>query len=375
MRAAVAVALGLAGCVTRMPSVPPPAAEVAVTTGEGAEGALFLQGFDVMWVQRPHRLSRLRVGVEGRVGEEGLAGTFEAVVQGGTWANGKMASDTPKVSVRYAGLVSDDLVFVPGRVDLVLEGSYGYREARPAAGGATVRVPIPAEAGADAVAVWLTGVDFATAASHPHGYTPRTLSAQLMPPRRAGDAVEIDVFAAFEAAPTLDRVQDLAAYGSHVRVDYVVAFAKGGAARRFGVRAILEHGVDPEGSVPDPDPAHIPVTAPVARGLPEAVAGLSGFAVTLLEDGRADGRYMRALTVGVEDGRYDGARGTYDAVATLRFTNAGRLARRTHVDAAAEFTLLELAHPAEVREGRWSPPVDGQAHRVAYPSMEEIGFD
>jgi hypothetical protein len=99
------------------------------------------------------------------------------------------------------------------------------------------------------------------------------------------------------------------------------------------------------------------------------VAGLSGFDLDVLVDGAHDGRYVRSLTVGLEDGRYDGARGTYDALVALRFDNTGKLPRKMKVEAEAEFTLLQLPAEAEIRTGRWSPPADGLAHVVSYPDL------
>lgn len=364
-------------CVPKSPDVTPHAPAVDIRPGPVRAGGLFLQGFDVEWTSRPHRVRHLGVRTAGRMSADGreIVGELGAEVRGGTWASGRIAFDTPRIDVRYGAVAAEGLDYLHGSTTLQVVGQLGRRRQpdRPAAGTTTVEVPLPVDAGAAApMAVWLTGFDIDTAPSHPNGYTPHAIAVWLGQPERVGDRVRFDVHARFEAAPVLDRAQQLAEYGATVRVDWAIAMPEGGATRRFGVRVALAHGVDPIRLGDRSEPARVPLTVDHLAPLPLAVAGLSGFEVDLLGDGPVDGRYLRALTVGLEDGRYDPARGTYDALVALRFANAGHLARPIRVEAAAEFTLLQLPRDADVREGRWSPPPSAQAYRVGYPSMEAL---
>lgn len=367
------LSLALAGCTPRSPAVPPPQPMVAVRSSPPVDGGLFLQGFDVTWKARPHRLSRMEIAARGSLEAEDdpLAGILAAEVRGGTWASGQLATDTPIVTVRYGALLSPEVVFRPGSTDLVLRGRVGRRGEPdvPAEASVEVTVELPPDAPRDAVAVWLTGFELDTAPSHPNGYTPHAIAVRASEPILEGDTARFTVTARLEAAPVIDRTQHLAEYGSRVRVDYAVVTAAG-ADTRFAIRSSVDQG---KASVTrHVDPARVPITAQGEAGWPNGVAGLSGFDLDVLVDGAHDGRYVRSLTVGLEDGRYDGARGTYDALVALRFDNTGKLPRKMKVEAEAEFTLLQLPEDAEIRTGRWSPPADGLAHVVSYPDLSPM---
>ena len=374
--AALVTFAALVACPPKTPTVLPPTPSASTNVGSPLGGALFLQGFDVQWTFRPHRMKRLAIGAEGELGARGLTGDLVASVVGGSFANGAVMSDTPEVTLYYGGLVSPEVTFVHGETQLTLSGALGTRKYPEVVAEATVPVSValPADMATGGVAVWLTGFDFLAGADHPNGYTPHAVAVDLSEPTFRDGHVDFDVHAMFQAAPVLDRVEKLAEYGSTVAVHYTVVLARHGHAQRFGVHAAVEHGVDvdPDEKISKKnDPARIPVTVDVARNLAAAVAGISGFKFELQETGPVDGRYMRAITVGLEDGRYDGARGTYDGLVDLRFANAGKLPRPVRVDASAWFTLLQLPDAAEVRQGRWTPPVDGKGHHVVYPDMQE----
>lgn len=370
------IAGSLAACVPSQPRIPPPEPMAAIRYGTALEGGLFLQGFDVSWHARPHRLSHLEVGVHGGVPSDGgpFTGVLESDVRGGTWASGKMASDVPRVTLGYGGVTSPDIGFWHGSTLVTLNGRLGRRgEAdAPAERAVEVSFELPDGTPTDALVVWLTGFELSTLPSHPNGYTPHSLAVRLGEPTLEGRTVRFEVFARFQAAPVLDRTQRLAEYGSGVRVDYVVVTARDAKAQRFGLQSSIDHGIEPSNLTRRIEPARMPVTVQVAPGKETAVAGLSGFEVDLLVDGPVAGRYMRSLTVALEDGRYDSGRGTYDALVAMRFANSGKLPRPVKVRAQAEFTLLQLGPDAQVREGRWSPPADGPAHVVTYPGFDHV---
>jgi hypothetical protein len=339
------------------------AAPSALARGE-PEGGLFLQGFDVSWRRRPHRLSHLFVEAASVASPDGgpLRGVLRAGLRGGSWASGERGFDTPSLTVRYGALLGERLRFWQGAADLAIEGQRG--RGRPpgfAAEGVTrVSLDLGIDPNEEAVAVWLTGFDLAVDPLHPDGYTLEGLAVSLGVPRVEAGVVSFDVAARLVAGPVPDRRQRLARYGSTARIGYAVVVAPNGLARRFGVRAN-------DGLTGKREPARIAVNVPCAAGQPITIAGLSGFFLGLTRTGTSSGRYLRALTVGLEAGRYDGGRGTYDALVALRLTNAGPLRRPTEVDASAEFTLLQLPEPADAREGRWSPAEEGQTHEAAYP--------
>src|SRR5687768_6902809 len=104
------IALLLAACAPAPPRTPPLAAAAAHGESATATGGLFLQGFAVRWVARPHRLRRLGFAAEGLAHDgERLTGTLRAEARGGSWSDGRLASDRPALSVRYAAIASDAL--------------------------------------------------------------------------------------------------------------------------------------------------------------------------------------------------------------------------------------------------------------------------
>lgn len=361
----------LAACAPAPPRTPPlePAVAAAVVPG-AAVGGLFLQGFAVRWEERPHRLRRLGFEASGEaLPDAPLVGALRAEARGGSWSDGRKASDRPMFAVRYGAVASGDLRATLGSVHLDVVGTRGRDGRSPASGEATVHVPLPPEVALAPVAVWLTGFTVDTAPSHPDGFTPQALAVELGPPRAEAGGVTFDVRVRCDAAPVLDRRQQLAAWGASFDVGWLLVAAPGGEVRRVEVERARDLAVLPNETPGNREPLRVPLHAALDPGLAVPIAGLSGFTLSLDETGPATGRYLRALAVGVEDERYDPGRGAFDALVGLQFSNFGAVPRRVHVEARAAVTVLQPASPADVRRGAWTPPPSGFAHVASYPDL------
>lgn len=325
---------------------------------------LALQGFNASWVTRPHRIRRVEFGAVGAGSDHDLDGTMTIELRGGAWADGEKGTDTPEAYLDYAAVFAPDLTYLPGHADLILTGGVDGAARIAAEGSAAVVVALDPALPRDALAVWVTGFSFETDAAHPDGYTVHALSVAASEPIYKAGSVHFRIDAAFDAGAVPDRGQDLAAYGSTVRIDYAIVAASG-HAERFAIASGDPEGREKEARL---DVYLTPVSLDVPTGLPIAVAGLSGFDMEIIEDGRVDGRYLRSLTVDLEDERYDSARGRYEASALTRFDNAGSLPRPVRVSERAAWTLIQLPS-GELRSGRFAPSLDDQLHRVEYPSL------
>ncbi len=353
------------GCAAVAPRGVPEGPISAVAEDRSAEGALWLQGFAVRWEARPHRLRTLGFAAEGTAapGAE-LEGALRATARGGSWSDGRLASDQPRLAVRYAAARSGDLVVRSGTTRLVVQGGRGGQRAL---GSVPVHVPWPE--GVPAVA-WLTSFAFDTSPSHEDGFTPRRLEVSLGAPAVVGDGVEVVVAGELDAAPVPDRRQQLRSWTATIDVGWVVVGAPGGRVHRLDVQRDLEESVDPNDVPGRREPLRVPIHVDLA-GLGAPVAGLSSFGIGV-EEGPIAGRYLRALAVGVEDERVDLARAAFDAAVALQFSNGGTIPRKVRVDARATVSVLEPAGPVEVRRGRWAPEGEGFERAVRYPSLEPL---
>lgn len=340
--------------------------------GQRGQGALFLQGFDVRWHARPHRVSGLGFGASG-VGDDGeLLGRIWGRIRGGTWASGAAASDAASLQVKYAAIQSPGVHVSTARAELVLRGSRRQRdEEGPAETSVTVELDVPVLAGDDALVAWISGFDFDTTASHENGYTPHAIAVTVAEPRRLPSGrVAVDVSARLDGAPVPDRRQKLAEYASAATVEVVVVAAEHAHAERLSTGLDEDVPALEQGALRRA-PQRLPLSAALHDDVRSAVGGLSGFSLEVDADGPISGRYLRAMTVAVEDERLDLARGSYDAAAALRFANDGTIPRRLHVAAHVDVSLLQLHDPAAVRRGRWQS-AEGQQAAVAYPSMAPL---
>lgn len=355
----------LVACHANAPAIAPLPSTSSAVTGSAEPGGLALQGFDVTWETRPHRIRRVEFGAVGAGSDLALDGMLSLELRGGSWADGEKGSDTPEAHLDYSSIFAPDLTYLPGHADLALSGSIAGADRVTAAAGVDVVVPLDAGLPREALAVWITGFSFETDPAHPDGYTVHQLSVAASEPTYVDGAVHFRIDACFDAGAVPDRGQDLGAYGSTVRIDYAV-IASHGRAQRFAIVSGDPEGREKEARL---DVYRTPIALDVATGLPVAIAGLSSFDMDVIEDGRIDGRYLRSLTVDLEDERYDSARGRYEASALTRFANAGPLPRPVRVSEQASWTLIQLPK-GEIRNGRFAPPPDGQLHRVGYPSFQ-----
>jgi hypothetical protein len=343
----------LATAAARPPAVPPPP-PASIDIGDPVDATLFLEGFDMVWDRRPHRLRRLGVAATGTAAEAHL----RATAQGGTWATGVKASDVPRLRIDYAQLSADGVRFVPVRVRVPLQGRAKGPDRVDVVPERTVPVEItlPPGTSTDAVLLpWLTGLDVSTLPSHEVGYTPHALSVTLGAPQRDGDTAVVQVYGRVEAAPVPDRNQQLQDYRATVLVELVLVIAEDAQAERVHAHKTLQRSVEPVASPRRGAPFRVPMNATLPPDTHQVVMGLSGFSIEFGREGPTAGRYLRALTVGLRDPRVDPARGTWTADADLRMSNAGELSRAIRVHGEIDASLLLLPRPVALGRGSWSP--------------------
>jgi hypothetical protein len=359
----------LLACHAHPPSIAPAApTAAALIDGAPVHGGLVLEGFDVTWDTRPHRIQRVSFGAVGTLTAEGVAGQLTTELRGGSWADGDRGTDEPIARLDYAVLESPDLSYVAGHADLVLTGGLDAGGARRSAHGVVLAsVPLDDRLPHDALAVWITGFSVTAGAEHPDGFTVHSLGIGVSAPEYDGHDVTFEVSGGMDAGAVPDRPQDLSDYGTTVRVEYAVIAAKG-HAERFSV---AEADAGTADDAPHRDLFTAPIGLDVPAGLPVGVVGLSSFDIELIADGPLDGRYVRSVTVALDDVDYDGDRGRFDATARLQFANDGPIPRRTTVRENAEWTLVQLA-AGDVRTGTFAPDADDPMHRVYYPSFSEV---
>lgn len=354
----------------------PPSAPV-VEVQEPIQEVVFLEGFDLVWRLRPHRLRRLVVGASAHDASE--PAQLWALAQGGTWASGERGLDTPDISVSYATLQASGVVALPARVTLSLRGRAKGRDALdiiPEA-ATVVSLPLPPDSGVVALVPWITGLDISTLPSHEAGYTLHGLDVSLGEPSVEDGQIQVPVQARLEAAPVLERPQRLIAYASTIVVDMVVLVAPKGTAERVRGDLMLRRGSAPLAAPRRGAPAQVPLSAPLRADTRSAVAGLSGFSIEVDREGASAGRYLRALTIGLRDSRVDLSRSTWAAEAELRLSNAGDLARALPVRGSVTSTLLQLPVPVQVARGRFAPDTGTGCARypdlAAQPCPEDPG--
>jgi len=328
--------------------------------GGALSGGTYLRGFDLSWQKNPHRLRRLGVLAAGRAMAGGeLDARFQAELRGGNWASGTMGEDVAEMTVYYGSVLAPGLVYEPGAATLRVTGSHGRgrRPDTPAATSATVTIPLPRPVEPGEAAAWLTGFHIDTEATHADGYTPRRVSVALGEPVIEGAVARVPVRVEVQAGPVWDRNQHLESYGATVRVELALVAAPGGRAQRLEVQGRADA---PLSQVLDrAEPLRVPLQAALAPDAAAAAAGLSGFEVELLHE---EGRYLRALSVGLE-GRHRPERDSYEGEVFLRFANSSQLARKVRARMRGSFTVLESPAPAQVVESRWSPE-PGQAREA-----------
>lgn len=351
------------------PRTPPPDAPT-VQIAPAVDETLFLEGFDLVWDKRPHRLRRLLVGATG--GGEGAA--LQASAQGGTWATGEKGSDTPRLRIDYGQLSAAGVRFVPVRVTLPLQGRAKGPDRMDVVPQQTIAVTVPLPPGTppDATLLpWLTGLDVSTLPSHEVGYTPHALSVTLGAPQRTGDAAVVHVHGRVEAAPVPDRNQQLQDYRATVVVDLVVVVAEAAEGRRVHAHKTLQRNIEPVASPRRGAPFRIPLEAALPAEADQVVAGLSGFSIEFGREGPTSGRYLRALTVGLRDPRVDPARATWTADADLRMSNAGELSRAIRVHGELDASLLILPRSGRLGRGSWSPAAGTGC--ASWPALDPTG--
>lgn len=205
--------------------------------------ALILQGLDVDWHARPHRLRVLGAGFGASGAGAKPEGTMWAEVQGGSWASGRRVSDVPTVHATYAGLATADRPVLVGSTTLHLAGTVRLAGNKRVPATAIADVAVPVHGSADTAAVWLSGFRIATTPAPPNGFTVHALSVEVGPPSVDAGMLRFPVSGLVQAAPVPDRGQKLDTYGADVVVDWVAVPARASEVHEIQARADLGRGL------------------------------------------------------------------------------------------------------------------------------------
>ncbi len=369
--------------------------------------ALYLQGFDVSWETRPHRLHSLVVVADAGApsAQTPPSGGLLAAVRGGSWADGEVANDAAMVNLAYGGISSESTPIYRGAVRASLKG-----EAAPLGGAEPARVTIPVEvplsggaaaptapgpaavapgtattipdpaaavpptdapvvpaAQYDGGAVFLQGLAIETDAAHPDGFTPHTLAVQLGPVTVTNGVARFDLTLEVQAAAVPDRDQHLAGYGAEVEVGWVLVPAAAERVHRLEAAGGATHGIEVDAQRGHAEPVPLPVGADLRQGTTDVAVGLSGFRVAIDQSGIDAGRYLRDLGITVADAGVDPWRRRWDGVVEARFSNAGDVTRSESVALEADVTVLELGAGDRAWSGSWTTPVTSGPQQMAYP--------
>ena len=309
---------------------------------DAQDDAVALQGFDLAWEKRPHRLNVIGVGLRAGVG--GPVPWTE--VRGGTWANGEVASDDVRAMVHGVRLEGGARVVRGGTESFALTGSWARRPSERAQVVATHRIAVTLPEPAEAAAVWISGFHVAAGPDHPDGYTIRGLTVWVGPVTVTGDQALFEITAVTLASAAPSRVQDLEVYTAAVTVDWTMVTARAEEISRAeaDIEARRRRRFFAE---PDP-PLHGALAGALPEGAAGAFIGCSGFSFLLDGRGQLDGRFWRQLTVDLDE-RQVSDRG-WTARAALRLSNAGTITRPTWTTARASWTALALAPDERVTE-------------------------
>ncbi|MDP2308344.1 MAG: hypothetical protein Q8P18_20160 [Pseudomonadota bacterium] len=394
------------GTATAPPTLPAPDAASPIALfamRPPVASALYLQGFDVSWETRPHRLQSLVIVADAGAPAAATAptGALLARVQGGSWADGEVAQDAAMVNLAYGGISSANAPIYRGAVRAALHGEASPTHApepalvtipvevpltpaaAPAAGtpGAATSTPAPAPTDApaplasayDGGAVFLQGLAIETDAGHPEGFTPHVLSVQLGPVTVADGVAHFDLTLEVQAAAVPDRDQHLASYGAEVEVGWVLVPASAARVHRLETSGGAAHGIEIDALQSRAEAVPLPLGVALTPGTTEVAVGLSGFRVAIDQTGLVAGRYLRSLGVTLADTGVDPWRSRWDGVVEARFSNAGDVTRAESVALQANVTVLELGAGDRAWAGRWSTSVTGEAQQTPYPGAVEAG--
>ena len=292
---AAVVALALLGCKDKETD----------SAGPALITQTWIEGHRYHWVGANHRLSFLRVGVDGDAVALALVGGTSTSGQGASLDSCELSCeelifrDTSDHTVHWARYTGDDAVFAVGSV-----------EALATAEGATASVELTLpEPAAGEVTVFLSGLTVNT--NHPlsggdacylpaYGWHVQRLAAEVTAASLSGDTVTAEVSVAFEAGLSLEAIRecvDAVADQAQVPITLdLVAVVSDGATSRQTVSHGEAYGHrDEDGTLIDqPDPDY--TARPLSLGLSNPIAGWSRLDYTFHdEEGLGRGAYLRDL--------------------------------------------------------------------------------
>lgn len=331
------ITLGSATAMVLQDSTPAPAPSSATNS------SFVLEGFGFRWDARPHRINKVGAALD----ETQAALTL----QGGSWADGSAASDSPHWQLGYASVTSPNLLFVHGETaTLTLVGD-------PASATTRVSVPRALMPGATSYAVYLRGFDLDTDATHQDGYTVQGLGAEVGNLVIGDDDLSFDARLTIDAGAVPDRIQHLPGYRATGTVQYTVVGIVDGASSSTSVSSTSRY---PAGILDPPRP-HAPQAVTIAGqpGLDLGFAALTGFQFRLNPDALLfPGRYMREISVGASDFNYIPSTGQMDFTYDGYFSNSGLVSWGLVSEFDASFVLVQAAE-GTIEHATASGPASG----------------
>lgn len=292
---AAALALALFGCKDKSVDSADPA----------TLSQTWIEGHRYHWVGANHRLSFLRVGVEGDELQLALVGGTSTSGQGSSLDSCDLACeelifrDTSDHTVHWARYTGADAVFASGSV-----------EALATADGATATVDLalPSPASGD-VTVFLSGLTVNT--NHPlsggeacyipaYGWHVQRIAAEVTSASVSGDTVTAEVSVAFKAGLSLEAIRecvDAVVDQAEVPItlDLVAVVSDADSATQDVAHGEAYGHRDEDGAlIEQPDPDY--TERPLDLGLSNPIAGWSRLDYTFHdEEGLGRGAYLRDL--------------------------------------------------------------------------------
>jgi hypothetical protein len=270
---------------------------------------------DMVWDKRPHRLSTLSILVDA------VDPTKDVVsLGGGTWANGVFASDSVHYTVQTVEVEGDELYALQTpRFPLVALPLLPGEQPSSVLGVVNATVPLPSDSVGKQVIVWVRGFSLTPGPAHMEaGITTRGLRVAIAHQRVEGDLLKLVLHMSHEIGGVPDRRQHLTQYSALGQISLGLSLSSMTNQPRETVdRQDISH------------PRRILGRAPLPLACDESRtwAPLLSWALTLRNDEKHAGRYLRRLTI---DATADGADGDFE--------NVGAWARP--VNGSIERTLL-----------------------------------
>lgn len=267
---------------------------------------------DMRWDKRPHRLSDLTVLVDPLDAEKDVV-----KIGGGTWANGKFASDRVQHTLDAVTVVGDALYAVQtAPFPLVSRPLLPNERSSSVLGVANVTIPLPSDVVDRQAVVWIRGFSLVPGPGYKDtGITTRGLRVAIAHQRVVGDTLHLVLQMSHEFGSVPDRKQNLNQYTALGQIALGVSLS----ASEFSQKLVVER-------TQFSHPRRILGRAPSLLLCDEerSWVPLRSWSFTLANEEKNSGRYLRRLTF---DGTPEGGLSDFDNVSAWARPVQGRVER------------------------------------------------